>query len=244
MRKKWCESLAFLCGFCYNKSTMKEIYFNFNGFEATLLRPENPNGQWIWKTEFLYAFDQAERALLEDGYTRVYYQISNKYGSYNAVRLMRQFYHYVVKEFALDEKCILFGFSRGGLYAFNFALFYPEYVKKVYLDAPVLDMKTWPPKDSVEQGQLFDEYGLNAETLATFQGNPIDNLKEFFALGIPLLIVAGGADEVVPFDKNAGKLLAYCKENGIAVPAIVKPDCKHHPHSLEDVAPIVEFVKN
>lgn len=244
MRKKCCESLAFLCGFCYNKSTMKEIYFNFNGFEATVLRPENPNGQWIWKTEFLYAFDQAERALLEDGYTRVYYQISNKYGSYNAVRLMRQFYHYVVKEFALDEKCILFGFSRGGLYAFNFALFYPEYVKKMYLDAPVLDMKTWPPKDSVEQGQLFDEYGLNAETLATFQGNPIDNLKEFFALGIPLLIVAGGADEVVPFDKNAGKLLAYCKENGIAVPAIVKPDCKHHPHSLEDVAPIVEFVKN
>ncbi len=244
MCKKWCENLAFLHGVCYNEGTMKEIYFDFNGFEATVLRPENPNGKWIWKTEFFYAFDQAERALLEDGYTRVYYQISDKYGSYNAVRLMRKFYHHVVKEFSLDERCVLFGFSRGGLYAFNFALFYPEYVEKVYLDAPVLDMKTWPLKDSVEQGQVFVEYGLNAETLETFQGNPIDNLKEFFTLGIPLLVVAGGADEVVPFDKNAGKLLAYCKENGITVPAIVKPNCKHHPHSLEDVTPILEFVKN
>ena len=222
---------------------MKEFYFELNGFEGTVLRPEHPNGKWIWKTEFLYAFDQAERALLDDGYTRVYYQISNKYGSYNAVRLMREFYHYVVKESQLDEKCILFGFSRGGLYAFNFALFYPEYVEKVYLDAPVLDMKTWPPKDSVEQGQLFEEYGLNTQTLATFQGNPIDNLDEFFSLHIPLLVVAGGADEVVPFDKNAGKLLAYAKARGIDVVSVVKPDCKHHPHSLEDVAPIVEFVK-
>ena len=35
----------------------------------------------------------------------------------------------------------------------------------------------------------------------------------------------------------------YCKENGIEITAIVKPDCKHHPHSLEDVTPIVEFIK-
>ena len=39
------------------------------------------NGKWIWKTEFFDAFDQAERALLERGYTRVYYQISDEYGS-------------------------------------------------------------------------------------------------------------------------------------------------------------------
>ncbi|MBQ4053655.1 MAG: alpha/beta fold hydrolase, partial [Clostridia bacterium] len=174
--------------------------FEFNGYTGTVIIPENPNGKWIWKTEFLYAFDQAERALVEQGYTRVNYAISDKYGSYNAVRLMRKFYNYVVKEFNLDKKCSLFGFSRGGLYAFNFALFYPEYVEKVYLDAPVLDMKSWPPKGSVEQGQAFEEYGLNADTLLTFKGNPIDNLGEFFSLGLPLLLIAGGADEVVAFE--------------------------------------------
>ncbi len=215
----------------------------FNGYEYTVIRPENPNGKWIWKTEFLYAFDQAERALTEKGYTRVYYQISDKYGSYNAVRLMRAFYHYIVKVFDLQEKAILFGFSRGGLYAFNFALFYPEYVEKVYLDAPVLDMKDWPWEDSVEQAQMLEEYGLNKETLRTFQGNPVDNLAEFFSLGIPFMIVAGGSDEVVHFEKNAGVLIDYCKNNGVEIECIVKPECGHHPHSLEDVTPIVRFIE-
>ena len=59
----------------------KTIEFEFNGNQAVVIRPENPNGKWLWKTEFLYAFDQAERALVEKGYTRVYYQISDKYGS-------------------------------------------------------------------------------------------------------------------------------------------------------------------
>lgn len=217
--------------------------FEFNGYQATVIVPEKSNGKWIWKTEFLYAFDQAERALLDDGYTRVYYGISDKYGSYNAVRLMRKFYHYVTEAYSLEKKAVLFGFSRGGLYAFNFALFYPEYVDKIYLDAPVLDMRTWPPKGSVERGQVYDEYGLNADTYETFKGNPIDNLAEFFSLNIPLYIVAGCADEVVPYDKNSGKLLAYCKENGIDVPHILKPDGLHHPHSLDDVSPIKTFVK-
>lgn len=218
--------------------------FMFNGYEATVIIPENPNGKWIWKTEFLYAFDQAERALLDEGYTRVYYGISDKYGSYNAVRLMRKFYAYIIERFSLNKKCMLFGFSRGGLYAFNFALFYPEYVEKVYLDAPVLDLKTWPPKGSIEQTQMFEEYGLNEEMLKTFKGNPIDNLKEFFELSIPLLIIAGGKDEIVPFDKNAGNLMQYCKDNRIDIDSIVKEDCKHHPHSLEDVKPIIDFIKN
>lgn len=223
---------------------MRTEEFEFNGYRATVIIPEKPNGKWIWKTEFLYAFDKAEVALCEKGYTRVYYQISDKYGSCNAVRLMHAFHWFVVKKYGLQKKANLFGFSRGGLYAFNYALFYPEDVEKVYLDAPVLDMKTWPPKNSKEQMQLFDEYGLNEETLLAFKGNPIDNLSEFFALDIPLMIVAGMVDSVVPYKDNAGKLLEYCKRNDVSITDIIKPLCDHHPHSLEDVSPIVQFIEN
>lgn len=122
--------------------------YEFNGYKAVVIVPEKPNGKWIWKTEFLYAFDQAEKQLSKMGYTRVYYEISNMYGDYRAVRLMRRFYTHVIGKFNLEDKCTLFGFSRGGLYAFNYALYYPETVKKIYLDAPVLDLKTWPKKAS------------------------------------------------------------------------------------------------
>ena len=78
---------------------MKEtIEFEFNGHRATVIKPECPNGKWIWKTEFLYAFDKAEERLSDMGYTRVYYSVSNMYGSYRAVRLMHEFYRYIVKE--------------------------------------------------------------------------------------------------------------------------------------------------
>lgn len=214
----------------------------FNGYTATVIRPENPNGNWIWKTEFLYAFDQAERALLEQGYTRVYYQISDKYGSPSAVQLMEKFYHFVIDKFNLNKKCVLFGFSRGGLYAFNFAVAYPEFVDKVYLDAPVLDLKTWPRSDSAEQLQMLEEYGLTREALVSFHGNPIDKLDLFFTLGIPLMVIAGGQDEIVSFKENAGLLIKYCKEKGIEIVSIIKENGLHHPHSLENIQPILQFV--
>lgn len=227
---------------------MEEIFtYDFNGYTATVIRPEKPNGKWIWKTEFLYAFDKAERELLSKGYTRVYYAVSNMYGDYKSVRLMHAFYLDVVKKFDLSEKCCLFGFSRGGLYAFNYALFYPDTVEKIYLDAPVLDLTTWPSKNGGEETrkcyyQMLECYNFDDDTLATFDDSPIHNLKEFFDLKIPLLIVAGGSDEVVDYNKNSAKVIAYCKDNKIPLKYYVKPECKHHPHSLEDVTPIINFI--
>lgn len=218
--------------------------YEFNGFTATVITPEKPNGKWIWKTEFFYAFDNAERALLEDGYTRVYYKISNKYGSYGAVRLMHDFHIDLLSRFPLCKKACLFGFSRGGLYAFNYALFYPEYVDKIYLDAPVLDLRSWPKEDSPEQAQMLEEYCLTKETLKRFKGSPIFNLAEFFSHKIPLLLIAGGKDEVVSFDDNSAKLIDFALTSGENFKYLIKPDCGHHPHSLDDVTPILDFIKN
>ena len=223
---------------------MRTDVFEFNGYEATVIIPDDPNGEWVWKTEFLYAFDKAEQELLDLGYTRVYYRVSNMYGSHKAIRLMRAFYHFVKEKYALSEKCHLFGFSRGGLYAFNFALYYPEYVKSVYLDAPVLDLASWPREGSAEREQVYREYSLNDKTIKGFVGSPVNNFAEFFANGIPLLIVAGGADEVVPFEENSEKMIKFAAESGYDIKYIVKQDCKHHPHSLEDVRPIIDFVTN
>ena len=224
-------------------STVTTETFEFNGYTATVVRPANPNGKWIWKTEFFTAFDKAERTLLDDGYTRVYYQISNKYGNPESVSLMESFYHEVTKRYDLDDKCILFGFSRGGLYAFNFALECPEYVDKIYLDAPVLDLKTWPTKSKNpgEFSGMLASYGLTEEEFATFKGSPIDKLEEFFALNIPLLVVAGDADATVPFEDNAGKLIEYALANGHNITYVVEEGKDHHPHSLTDVTLIVDF---
>ena len=216
--------------------------FDFLGRAATVILPDNPNGRWIWKTEFLYAFDDAESALTNLGYTRVYYSVSNMYGSYRAIRLMHEFYKFVTREYSLSERCVLFGFSRGALYAFNYLLFYPECVEKIYLDAPVLDMRSWPPEGSREREEVYREYGLSPETIGTFGGHPVENFDEFFSHGVPLMLVAGDADELVPLSENGGKLIKYCEDHGINIRVIIKSGCGHHPHSLSDVTPILDFV--
>ena len=219
--------------------------FEFGGTTATVITPEKPNGKWIWKTEFLTAFDQAERDLVDEGYTRVYYKLSNMYGAPSAIRRMHAFYFEVRKRFFLTEKCVLFGFSRGGLYAFHFALAHPDLVAGVYLDAPVLDVRTWPHTDSKEQRELFEICSLSKETLPTFRENPVELLSEYFSLRLPTLLVAGGADEVVPYPENAGRMIDEANACAFPLISIVKPTCKHHPHSLEDdTTPILEFVRS
>ena len=224
--------------------TFKTEEFEVNGYKATVLIPENPNGKWIWKTEFFYAFDQAERALFEKGYTRVYYQVSDMYGSVRAIRLMRNFHKELLKRFSfLDEQAILFGFSRGGLYAFNYTLYYPESVSKIYLDAPVLNLKSWPPEGSIEQKQFFEEYNLNKETFESFKDSPINHLQEFFEYKIPTLLVAGDSDKTVPFIDNGGIMSSKAKELDVEIGLILKKGYGHHPHSLEDVEPLMKFVE-
>ncbi len=222
---------------------MKTEIFEHNGYTATVILPENPNGEWVWKTEFLYAFDQAEQALLDRGYTRVYYQISDKFGSKNAVELMYQFHQILLQKYSfLAKKANLFGFSRGGLYAFNYAISYPQMVNKIYLDAPVLNLKSWPPKNSEDQQLFFSEYGLSEKSFESFKGSPIDNIEKLYQTKIPVLMVAGDSDLVVPFCDNGQYLIDYYSKQGVKIPLYLKKECGHHPHSLEDVSPILEFI--
>ena len=223
---------------------MKKHEFVFNGYNATVLLPDNFNGKWIWKTEFFYAFDQAEQALFDKGYARVYYQISNMYGSDRAVRLMHKFHLSIIKEFGFTEKPHLFGFSRGGLYAFNYALYYPEYVDKIYLDAPVLNLKSWPRENSAEHTQMINEYMLSEDTFKTYKFSSVDRLGEFSSGGHKILLIAGLKDTTVPYAEN-GKIMAdYYEKNGLPLTLITKPDCDHHPHSLDNVLPIIDFIEN
>ena len=60
---------------------------------------------------------------------------------------------------------------------------------------------------------------------------------------IPILLVAGDSDGVVPYSENGILVEKYYKENGGNIQVFIKPGCDHHPHGLEDPTPIIEFVE-
>ena len=57
-----------------------------------------------------------------------------------------------------------------------------------------------------------------------------------------MLAVVGNADELVPVSENIDVVEKRYKELGGLIEVIRKPGAKHHPHSLPDPAPIVDFI--
>lgn len=208
-----------------------------------------PGRPWIWRTEFFGHFPQADIALLKRGFHLGYMEVSNMFGGPPAMVLMDAFHASMTKERGLAAKPVLIGLSRGGLYALNWAARHPEWVAGLYLDAPVCDFKSWPlgqgryPGNPVEWERLKKVYGFasDAEAIA-YPLNPIDNLAPIAAARIPILSVCGDADRTVPFEENTAILEQRYRQLGGSIRVILKHGVDHHPHSLDDPQPIVDFV--
>jgi lysophospholipase L1-like esterase/pimeloyl-ACP methyl ester carboxylesterase len=224
--------------------------FYLNGREGTVICPDvSAEGKpYVWRAEFLHAFDYADRALLEQGWHIVYYRLSHMYGCPYAVSLMNQFQLHVETMYSLSSRAVIFGFSRGGLYAVNYAAAYPLKVGVLYLDAPVLDIRSWPGGQGegacapANWEECLAIYGIPEFEASEFKGNPLDKLKQLTDAGIPVIVVAGDADRDVPFLENAAKLIEHYRSSGGLIESIIKPGVAHHPHSLENPQPIVKFI--
>ena len=140
--------------------------FQFDGRDATIVVPkEVAKGQpWIWRPAFFGAFPSVDKALLAKGFHVVYYDVTHCYGNPQAVLQGTEFYQLMCDRLGLSEKVTLEGFSRGGLYALNWAIQHPEKVACIYLDAPVCDVFSWPGrKDQALWNDLLKEWQLTDE---------------------------------------------------------------------------------
>ena len=224
----------------------ERLDFTVAGRPCLLVRPKAPaaGNPWIWRTEFFGHEPQADLALLTRGWHVAYMDAKNLYGAPKAIALMGQFYAHLVAHYGLARRVVLEGFSRGGLYAFNFAAAHAPRVAALYLDAPVLDIRSWPGRnrDSKEWRECLEAYGLNETTFSGFKGNAIDRVAGVAAGRVPILVVAGDADTTVPWAENGGVLEKRYRELGGPIEVILKPGGEHHPHSLKDPAAIVDFL--
>jgi len=228
----------------------ERLDFKVDGRACLLVLPKQPlpGRPWIWRTEFFGAFAQADRALVAKGYVLAYMDVQNMYGAPVALDHMDKFYVVLRKEYRLAPKTVLEGFSRGGLFAFNWAARHPDKVAALYVDAPVCDFKSWPAAQGKAIGSpsdwvaLLGVYGFTEAQALAYPYNPIDHLEPLAAAKIPILAVTGDADATVPMDENIGIVEKRYRALGGDIRIIVKPGGEHHPHSLTDPTPIVDFI--
>lgn len=225
--------------------------FKVGARNAFLIQPKQPAAHrpWIWRTEFLGHEPQADKALLEQGFHVAYIDVQNLYGAPQALDAMDAMYAKATDGYRLSKKVVLEGFSRGGLFSMNWAARNPQSVACIYNDAPVCDFKSWPGGRGKGKGSPADwermkaAYGFKSDEEAlNYKQNPVDNLAPLAKAKIAILHVCGADDEVVPMDENSLLVEKRYKELGGSFTLISKPNCGHHPHSLPDPTPIVQFV--
>ena len=223
--------------------------FTFQNRNCKIVSPKIvAHGQpWIWRARFWGHEPQTDIALLERGFHIVYMDVAELYGNEEAVHLWNLFYEYM-QNVGMSNKVVLEAMSRGGVYAYNWALRNQKKVAAVYADAPVLDLKSWPGglghgSGSKEDWRIFkDDFNLSEDQAKSFKNSPIDNAEVIAKGGYPILHVVGDADEVVPVDENTNPFEVRIKNAGGDITVIHKKGMGHHPHSLANPTPIVDFI--
>lgn len=222
----------------------------FNGVDFKLVSPKKigDKKRWIWRARFWGHEPQTDLALLKKGFHVAYIDVAGLYGSEKAIRIWDGFYEFVTNIYALNPKVVLEGMSRGGLIVFNWANRNAEKVACIYVDAPVCDIKSWPARIGRGTGsakqweEVLIAYGFTEEVALKFSGNPVSHLENLASQKVPILSVVGDADEVVPVSENTELVEKRLQELGWKMEIIHKPGIGHHPHSLENPKPIVDFI--
>jgi len=248
--------LLLLCGATATQPTES----NWNGFNrrdfvvdgraCILVLPKTSlaGHPWIWRTEFFGNEPQADISLLGYGFALAYMDIRDMYGAPVALDHMDKFYDYLTQHEGLSAKTVLEGFSRGGLSALNWAARHPDRVACIYVDAPVCDFKSWPmgqgtaTRSDDDVAKLLKAYGMTEQQALEYRLNPVDNLKPLAAAKIPIICVYGRKDKTVPFDENASVIEQRYRALGGQISMFEKPFGDHHPHSLANPGPIVNFI--
>lgn len=226
--------------------------FTLDGCKAWVVEPKTalPGKPWSWCLEFPDAFTArcAAPQLLAAGFHHAHIVVGNTFGCPEAQKHFQAFHAALVAK-GLAPKAALIGISRGGLYSYRFASENPDKVAVIYGDAPVCDFKSWPGGKGMGKGSAGDWaslkklYGFADDAAAlAYPGNPIDILPVIFKADIALIHVVGDADDVVPVAENTALIEQRYRALGGTIEVIHKPGVGHHPHGLDDPAPVVKFI--
>lgn len=228
--------------------------FQVDGKNVIVVAPARPlpGRPWVWRGEFFGAFPNADVELVKRGWHLAYIGVPNLFGAPRAVAHWEKLHEVLVKEHGLHPRPGLIGLSRGALYCMAWAAAHPEKTLAVYLDNGVCDFKSWPggkvkglgtgAGSAREWQNVLDAFGFRDDREAVaYGGNPVDRLAPLARAKIPLLLVYGDSDRVVPHKENSEVVYERYRKLGGPVERVVKPGADHHPHGLTDPGPIVAF---
>ncbi len=209
--------------------------FRLNGRHAFLMTPDNPapTGKakpWIFYAPTLNQYPDKHESwmhqqFLDAGIAVAGIDVGEAYGSPKAFPHFEALYQYMISE-GYSEKPALLGRSRGGLWVSSWALKNPDRVAGIGGIYPVFDFTTYP-----KLPRAAPAYGLTPEQLDARQAqlNPVKRAHELAKAKIPVFIIHGTEDKVVPLEQNSAAIeKAYVEADAAGLITVLKPEGQGH----------------
>lgn len=224
--------------------------FEVDGHQAFLYTPTNPapGKPWLWYAPTLKGVSLVQRKLYFDGLMTAGialagFDLGEVRGAPQSTAKFTLFYDEMVKR-GWSAKPILLGQSRGGMMTLAWAMRNPERVKAWVGIYPVCNLASWPLKNS--KPQTLADFGLPEEELKAklSQFNPVDNLQGLLAAKVPMFVVHGDSDVVVPYDDNTGVLKERYEAGGGKITVKIIPGEGHKVSpSFFECQDLIDFVR-
>jgi dipeptidyl aminopeptidase/acylaminoacyl peptidase len=137
--------------------------------------------------------------------------IGEAYGSPKGQELFTALYVELVEKRGFGTKPCLLGRSRGGLWVTSWASANPDKVAGIAGIYPVFDLRTYPGLATAAPA-----YGLKPEELEAklAEFNPIERVPALAKARVPVYLIHGDEDKVVPLTENSTQFVARYKAAG------------------------------
>jgi pimeloyl-ACP methyl ester carboxylesterase len=165
-----------------------------------------PGKSWVWYAPTLKGVSLAGRKMYFDawigaGISIAGFDLGEVRGAPASTKKFTAFYDEIVRR-GFSPKPILLGQSRGGMMMLAWAVTHPDKVRAFVGIYPVCNLASWPLVRS--KAQTLADFAMPEDELRAklSRFNPIDNLHGLVAQKVPIFVVHGDADVVVPYDDN------------------------------------------
>jgi arylsulfatase len=225
--------------------------FLLNDRHAFLMKPEDQGTEKSAKSWIFYGPtlprtpDKAEswmhERFLAAGVAVAGIDVGEAYGSPHAFPHFEALYQHMVKN-GYSKKPALLGRSRGGLWVSSWAIAHPDRVGAIGGIYPVYDFTTYPKIE-----RAAGAYRLTPEELTAQadQLNPIRRARELAEAKIPVHIIHGIDDKVVPLAANSAALEQIYQDAGAGdLIEVVKIEGQGHNYwrGFFEHQPLVDFL--
>jgi len=214
--------------------------FEFEGCEAWVVEP--PAGvavaegcPWTWTMQWATAFVPRTPVskLLAKGWRHVTIMTFDHRMDETGLAISRKYQDYLVGKLGLAPKACLIGMSWGGFFSTRYSKYNPGCVKAIYYDCPLMNFEKGGYTDGCGDGPWTKR--VPADGWTSSPEMPINMAGSIASQDIPVLLIYGGADNVVPPGPNCELFIPrYRWLGGEDLTVVRRGAYGHHPHGVEE----------